>query len=252
MLSTKTTIFPKLENVEVISDDDINWQDIYRKQQPVLLKGINRKWPACLKWKDFHYLKEKVKKSSSNEPVIVPVEFGDHYMHESLEILYLDFIELLDFFDKKDNRSGPKLYLAQFDVNEIPGLVQDLQIPAITKTGSLYRTNIWLGGHTGSHSPCHYDPFNNILCQIYGQKKVILFPQSSNQYLYLHDSHHKQKNTSRIDFRNPDNDKFPNFKNAPSGLLATLEPTDALFIPLKWFHYCETKTSSCSVNYWFI
>jgi Cupin-like domain len=30
--------------------------------------------------------------------------------------------------------------------------------------------------HLGSESPCHQDPFHNILCQVYGTKHVLLFP----------------------------------------------------------------------------
>lgn len=29
---------------------------------------------------------------------------------------------------------------------------------------------------SGSESPCHQDPFHNILCQVYGTKHVLLFP----------------------------------------------------------------------------
>jgi len=144
----------------------------------------------------------------------------------------------------------------QTDIKEIPGLIEDIKVPEITKTGSgcVYRSNIWLGGPTGSSSPCHNDPFNNFLCQIYGNKKVILFPPTAKEYLYMNDPHHKQKNTSRIDFKKQPIDyrKFPLFLDAPNGMVANLEPSDALFIPLKWFHYCETRDKSCSVNYWWL
>mmetsp|Transcript_9420 Transcript_9420/g.16625 ORF Transcript_9420/g.16625 Transcript_9420/m.16625 type:complete len:89 (+) Transcript_9420:83-349(+) len=31
-----------------------------------------------------------------------------------------------------------------------------------------------------------------------------------------------------------------------------LEPGEALFIPRKWWHYCRSKTVSCSVNFWWL
>ena len=37
----------------------------------------------------------------------------------------------------------------------------------------------------GSESPCHRDPFHNILCQIYGEKKVILFAPSEEVILLI-------------------------------------------------------------------
>ena len=104
--------FPKLINVQEVVSDQQNWKDLFEKQEPILFKGIHKNWKACKSWSDSDYLKEKVK-SSSTQPVIVPVECGDTYMDEELQILHLDFIELLDFFDKKDINNIPTLYLAQ-------------------------------------------------------------------------------------------------------------------------------------------
>ena len=112
LASTKIS-FPKLINVQEVVSDQQNWKDLFEKQEPILFKGIHKNnWKACNSWSDSEYLKAKVK-SSSNQAVIVPVEFGDSYMDEELQILHLDFIELLDFFDKKDINNIPTLYLAQ-------------------------------------------------------------------------------------------------------------------------------------------
>lgn len=249
--------FPPLTRVQEVDcekQQEIQWKELYEKQQPILFKNINKSMPACSKWKDHKYLQKIV--SSNDRTIVVPVELGDSYMDESLQILHLDFLELLNFFAMSDSNKKeiPQLYLAQVDINEIPGLTKDLRVPDMAKTGSgsIYRSNIWISGPSGSSSPCHNDPFQNIIYQIYGQKKVILFPQSSQDKLYLNDPHHKQKNTSKIDFRNPDLSKFPLFKSAQSGFIASLEPSDSLFIPYKWFHYCETIDRSCSVNYWWL
>ena len=112
LASTKIS-FPKLINVQEVVSDQQNWKDLFEKQEPILFKGINKNWKACNSWSDVDYLKAKVKSSSKNQAVIVPVECGDNYMDEELQILHLDFIELLDFFDKKDITNVPTLYLAQ-------------------------------------------------------------------------------------------------------------------------------------------
>ena len=112
LASTKIS-FPKLTNVqEIVPDQQFNWKVLFEKQEPILFKGIHKNWKACNSWSDSDYLKAKVT-SSSNQEIIVPVEFGDSYMDEELQILHLDFIELLDFFDKKDITNIPTLYLAQ-------------------------------------------------------------------------------------------------------------------------------------------
>eukprot|EP01031_Cornospumella_fuschlensis_P030626 gene30626-37003_t len=146
----------------------------------------------------------------------------------------------------------PCLYLAQNDLRGIPELVGDVVTPSISKTGKghLYSSQIWLNGIKGATSPCHHDPFNNILVQIYGKKKVLLFSPSMSDRLYpAVDT--VQKNTSRVDFDNIDFNRFPLLKGV-SGYEAVLEPADGLFIPYKWWHFCKSQSRSCSVNFWWL
>ena len=112
------------------------------------------------------------------------------------------------------------------------------------------RSNIWLGPK-GVASPCHYDPFHNMLCQVMGTKRVVLFDPGDTDCLYPANGT-SQKNTSLIDVSSPDLNKFPLFANIKSGSETTLEPGDALFIPLKYWHYCESTSGSCSVNFWWL
>lgn len=37
----------------------------------------------------------------------------------------------------------------------------------------------------GTESPCHYDPFHNIICQVYGRKEIILFHPDQNVGIYV-------------------------------------------------------------------
>ena len=45
---------------------------------------------------------------------------------------------------------------------------------------------------------------------------------------------------------------FPRFREA-HGCHATLADGDALFIPKKWWHYCENAPLGCiAVNFWWL
>ena len=44
-------------------------------------------------------------------------------------------------------------------------------------------TNLWIGVQP-TVSPLHYDDYENLLCQIQGEKEVILFPPVDKEYLY--------------------------------------------------------------------
>ena len=52
-------------------------------------------------------------------------------------------------------------------------------------------------------------------------------------------------------YRAPDLENFPLFKNA-RGCSVTLEACDAVFIPVKWWHFCHNDTGCLAVNYWWL
>ena len=141
-------------------------------------------------------------------------------------------------------------HLTNKHFNNFPS--QGFTIPEIcTKTGKshFYRSNIWLGP-ADVVSPCHYDPFQNVLCQVIGSKRVILYSPSDSEYLYPARGT-VQKNTSLVDIENPDYARFPNFGKARA-LVADLHAGDMLFIPYKFWHFTRSTSTSCSLNFWWL
>ena len=51
-----------------------------------------------------------------------------------------------------------------------------------------------------------------------------------------------------VDIGEPDLKQYPDLAKAQA-LEAVLEPGDVLFIPIFWYHYVETRSTSISVNY---
>lgn len=151
-----------------------------------------------------------------------------------------------------DYQKSPPVYFAQYDVRTIHQLNSDYSNPTLTKTGkgSLYKVNIWMGLHD-TKSPCHFDPFNNVLCQVYGTKRVIVVSPEYTRNLYPFYGSIALKNTSQVDIEAPDLLKFPLFEKC-YGFEAELEPGDGIFIPLRWWHYCAAKTHNCSINFWWL
>jgi len=88
------------------------------------------------------------------------------------------------------------------------------------------------------------------LVQIFGEKEVTLFHPNQANGLYPAIGT-VQKNTSRVDIGNPDYAQFPNAQNVV-GCRTVLKSGDGLYIPYKWWHYCRSFGSSCSVNFWWI
>eukprot|EP01032_Pedospumella_encystans_P033426 gene33426-37772_t len=113
---------------------------------------------------------------------------GNHYMDKNLKKVSVGLGSLLDYFllDKDSIASNPRVYWAQSELKDVPEMFADITVPEMctaTGKGHLYRTNVWFGGALGSVSPCHFDPFHNLLCQVVGSKEVTVFaPDFGHQY----------------------------------------------------------------------
>lgn len=107
--------------------------------------------------------------------------------------------------------------------------------------------NIWLGPE-GTVSPLHHDPKHNLLTQIRGHKRVLLFPPDQAG-LYPFSEECLMSNTSQVNPENPDLSQFPLFSGA-KGLGCLLGPGDVLYIPPKWWHHVRSLTASLSVSFW--
>ena len=206
---------------------------IYHKQIPQLFRNMVSHWAAVSdyekKWSNLKNLSNRI-----GEGVVAPVECDGSYMDKSMKILHIDIQDYLIYLMKVQSSKQEnvlKMYLAQTQLSDIsPMLLDDISPkPIITTTGkgSIYKVNLWLGSNTSS--PCHHDPFQNILCQVFGKKHVVLFAPDQRDYLYPAYGT-LQRNTSLVDIRNPDQLLHPLFANV-TGFSCTLEDGDAVFIP---------------------
>lgn len=117
--------------------------------------------------------------------------------------------------------------------------------------------NLWVG--MGGHVTClHCDPFDGILMQLYGSKRLVLFPPSqlSNLYPFPVMAHlryglRRRASYSQVYPDRPDFATFPKFCEAfQQRYEVILEPGDVLFIPVGWWHEVTTLGNGvvCSVN----
>ena len=76
-------------------------------------------------------------------------------------------------------------------------------------------STIWIGSKEAS-TPCHMDTYGcNLVAQIYGRKKWILFPPIETPKLYPTRIPYEESSVfSQVDVTNPDLSKFPSFAEA--------------------------------------
>lgn len=229
--------------------DISSWNDIHSQQKPLLIRNLAKQWPAVSAptrcWKSFDYMKKTFGKA------LVPTEVGGDYMNPNTKHAIVSLSAALDHLHYLDSEKiESHYYLAQHHILAVDGMINDVSIPDICATGNgkARNCNVWIGSAFTS-SPCHRDPYENILVQVFGEKKVLLFPPDQTEFICQHKT--RQRNTSQIDFNNPDVNKFPTISRL-SGVHAELVPGDGLFIPYHWWHFCKSLSLNCSVNFWWV
>ncbi|XP_073977701.1 bifunctional peptidase and arginyl-hydroxylase JMJD5-like isoform X2 [Rhodnius prolixus] len=203
-------------------------------------------WPALSKWQDLKYIKSVAGCRT------VPIELGSSYTHEDWGMKLLTIEE---FIQNHICSSGDKVgYLAQHQLfDQIPELKNDICIPeycCLTKSEDLDSEpdiNAWFGPR-GTVTPLHYDPKHNLLCQVVGRKKLLLYSPEDSDFLYPHETK-MLHNTAQVDPQKPDYKSFPRYKLA-KGFECVLNPGEMLYIPPKWWHYVKSMDVSFSVSFW--
>lgn len=250
---------------------------------PLITPGTIDHWPATELWHQPEYILRRTLGGRR----LVPVEIGASYVEEgwTQKIMSMrDFMQTYLLNDKPDDVG----YLAQHDLfTQIPALKNDVMVPdycyttpppadaAALRTAGLNTVrqleepllNAWLGPK-GTKTPLHTDPYHNILCQVVGYKYVRLYAPEETPNIYpcgTDEAGVNMENTSQVDVShvrsqslcgNTDldavrkvNRDFPLFKQAKYQE-AVLGPGECLYIPLGWWHYVESLSTSFSVSFW--
>lgn len=247
--------FGQQENGVVILDNP-SLQEFKEKYfdaaTPAILRNCMNQWPALSKWPHPQYL---LNIANSR---IIPIEVGNNYTNESWS---QDLVKFQDFFrrqfltneEQKPIADANRIeYLAQHNLFEqIPALKNDILIPDYCCVSNEIVVDpdikAWLGPK-GTISPLHHDPKHNLLCQVFGHKRIILAAPKDSINVYPFNSD-LLGNTSQIDAENLDFDKYPLVKDAKFYAI-TLYRGEMLYIPPTWWHYVRSLSKSFSVSFW--
>lgn len=224
--------------------------DHFQPKVPVKIKGCISHWPAMKRWCDIGYL-QRVAGART-----VPIELGSHYAHSDYS---QKLMTIADFIEQ--HVIGGKLgYLAQHQLFEqVPELRADIcepeycclnddsiQVDEPASDGT--DINAWFGPG-GTVSPLHHDPKHNLLAQVVGSKRILLFPPEASSSLYPHIDR-LLSNTARVDPEKPDYRNFPLFESVSTPLECRLEAGEMLYIPPRYWHHVRALSTSFSVSFW--
>jgi hypothetical protein len=236
-------------------------EEILPLHQPAILKGLVNDWPAVKQAKQsveglYQYFSDLYIGGDIQFARIPPEEKGRFfYNKEMTDFNFKREVGPLDAFfrdvlaNSKDNKadtlalqSAPVAdYFPEFEKNN-PFQFFDKSVPP----------RIWIGNDAVVSA--HYDDSENIACVVSGQRTFTLFPpeQIENLYVGPMDFTPAGAQLSLVDFNEPDFEKYPKFHQAlDNALVAELEPGDAIYIPILWWHHVRAKGGvNVLVNYW--
>ncbi|HEX3597104.1 MAG TPA: cupin-like domain-containing protein [Polyangiaceae bacterium] len=208
-----------------------------KQRTPVVFRGLASRWPAR-QW-DFPDIQSVLPDraieghgASARDGVSVcRIRVSPRELVEQLKSASVAGEPLDWFFDLK---------------TELPELAS--QVPAIDVVRPLSRHSALIGRDTFTRG--HYHSREHaMICQVHGRKRVILYSpaDSSRVYPYPWKFGSAQHEYSRLDFENPDLRAFSKASRAQRREV-TLEPSDCLFIPMRWWHCVRGLGATMSVS----
>ena len=205
-------------------------------RKPAIISGAVADWPAS-QWTPQSF-KTQFGEITTRASIQLP-ETGVVYMQK--EKAHRRTLKVAEFIDLMG--SGAPCYIDQADISGFPGLAEACPIDTLIPAGRRF-VNLWVGART--RSGLHYDPMDNYLIQVYGEKVAILAPPQERRHLYPFADNIAK---SRIDPEAPDLKKYPRVSRVTFSV-GTLQPGDLLYIPRGWWHFLRAPDQSISLNLW--
>lgn len=236
------------------------FDEIAPEQNPVVIRGFSQQWPlvtAAQKTpQDFvAYLIRFYKGKKARIFVAPPASNKRFYYNDDMTgVNFISGEERVDLFlgrllELMDRDIYPAVSMQNSSPNEIlPGLVDENCSDFFPDV----EPRLWIGNE-GIVS-AHYDNADNIACVVAGRRRFILFSpdQTSNLYPGPLNSTPAGAPTSMVQLDAPDFERYPRFKTAlANAWSAELNPGDAIFIPMLWWHHVESlEKVNALMNYW--
>lgn len=276
--------------------------DLVSHSKPAVFVGALKleQWPALHKWTN-SYLKEKFGESSvhvkitpdgqfegcedlklweiqsPNSSPVPPTVLSKLQSPDKVVVRPADvemkFSEFMDMLYNKE-AGNVSFYLEYTSITgSLEAMGEDIAPVSFAHFLDEQMRNVWIGnGRT--LGKLHFDPYDNLLCQIAGSKELTLFDPYHNENLY--EGHIREaafsvdlptltfkrdrltQSTSMVmspvDITKPDLERYPLFRKA-SRIQCTIHSGDILFLPAFWWHEVQSRPDAVlrniAVNFWY-
>lgn len=222
-------------------DADAFFSRYFAGNTPVVITGRVRRWRAFGLWSPA-YLRRELGRVR-----VRYVEGREREVDFDMKTPQLTRTTTLGAYATKVERARPgnDLYLVaqnrNMDLPAMQRLWDDVEVPVdlVDPARAKGAVAFWFGPG-GTVTPLHHDTCNILFCQVYGQKRLTLLPPEETFLLRGARSMY-----AALDPEHPDLQRFPEWSSA-SVFEVVLDPGDALFIPVGWWH--QVRSLSVSIN----
>ena len=257
---TEGTALQKMDEWQGV-DRGVFENEIFPANRPAVLRGLLRNWPAVQAGRQsltsvVDYLKRFDAGGTVNSYVGRPEIKGRFFYSDDFQGFNFDSIDVsistaLDtLLSLAEAPEPPAIALQAIEVPKMmPPFLRDNAMPVLD---SAIAPRIWISNR--SRIAAHFDVNHNIACVVSGSRRFTVFPPDQVGNLYIGPLMKTPGGPpiSTVDLSAPDHEKFPRFAQAlESGQEALLEPGDAIYIPILWWHGVESLDAlNILVNYW--
>lgn len=233
-------------SIEIIDNPTVEvFSDYLFSPRPLLLRTAIETWPALQRWSP-EYL------ASQYGEALISIDTYDLEkiaIERRLKIEAITMSQAVKLIRRDSDLNKNKIY--SYMSAELPAaLKQDLLIRSLFQR-PLACYSFWLSSG-GNITRLHFDLPHGLLVQIYGTKKIYLFPPEDTPFLYPNDPqkflikdryfHFSQiPNTQRAHLQ------YPQLTKA-NAWVTTLHPGEILFIPSGWWHEVHALDVAISVT----
>ncbi|WET76262.1 cupin-like domain-containing protein [Amycolatopsis sp. QT-25] len=217
---------------------------ITRRRRPAILTGMIEDWPARTDWTP-----QKLIERHGGKTVTALMDLpADGVLMPDRQSAYERTLTFASFVETMLTTTTAKpCYLAYTRVADIlPSADYDFATLLGRADDDTGDTRAWIGS-AGTRSMFHSDLKDNLFCQIWGRKHVVLLPWEHSMAAYPFPDNLVN---SQVDLAEVDLGRFPRLREAPL-LAATMNPGDVLFMPRGCWHDIRSRSPSISINHWF-
>lgn len=211
---------------------------------PVVVTGMLEAWPARRRW-SFEHLRAVLGERTVQPVVLAAGRF--HIGDEGVRVESMSFSQYLEALSAAD---APPYYLRHPLTGADEALEADFQTPDYCRHRLMLKRNLWVGA-PGTASDLHFDMTHNLVAQVLGRRKVVLFAPDQTEQLYPYPRHTLNWHHSQVRLEAVDLARFPRFAQAHA-LETDLEGGELLFIPQGYWHRLETLVPSIAVNFFWL